>query len=161
MNGRTRKFPASISSVVKSALDRKGLTAAFARHAVIREWPRIVPRSVSAHAVALKVTGSVLHVEVDSSAWMHELAAIKHILLQKINAHLPPGAAKIQDVRFYQRSRKTSAPSAEPEPVPPAPTDGDLRTARQVLEPIRDEDLKTVLERILEKDRRLKWRRER
>ncbi len=159
MNRKTRKFPSSFRTIVKNALDRKGLTAAFSRHAVVNEWPRIVPPSVAAHAIARKISGSTLHVEVDSSAWMHELAAIKHILLEKINQNLPSGAAKIQDVRFYQRSRVKSSPRPEPEPVVPGPTESDLRRTRKVLEPIRDEDVRTVLERILEKDRRLKFSR--
>ncbi len=159
MKSQSRKFPSSLRTIVKNTLDRKGLTAALSRHAIIHEWPRIVPQSVAYHAVARKVSGSILHVEVDSSAWMHELAAIKHVLLQKINANLPPEAAKIDDVRFYQRSRKERSPAPEPEPVPPGPTDSDLRIAGKVLEPIQDEELKAVLTRILEKDRQLKWRR--
>ncbi|MFH1114004.1 MAG: DUF721 domain-containing protein [Pseudomonadota bacterium] len=159
MNRRFRKFPASFRTVVKKALDRKGLTAAFSRHAVIHEWPRIVPPSVAAHAAARKVSGSTLYVEVDSSAWMHELAAIKHILLEKINRSLPSGAAKIQDVRFHQRSRAAPSPPQESPPVVPGPTADEIRRSGKVLEPVQDDDVRAVLQRILEKDRQLKWRR--
>lgn len=101
-----------------------------------------------------------MHVEVNSSAWMHELAALKHILLEKVNANLSPGTAKIKDIRFSQRSwKKRPDDNIKPDPVPPTPTDQELRMAKKVLEPIRDEDLKETLERILEKDRQLKWRR--
>jgi hypothetical protein len=159
MKTNYRRFPTLLGRVVAKTLNQKGLKEALSRHSIVYQWPKIVPEAVSSHARAKKVTGSTLHVEVDSSAWMHELAAIKHVLLQKVNASLDPDAAKIKDVRFYQRSWKKRPDNITPDPVPPTPSDQEIRLSRRFLEPIRDEDLKEILERILEKDRQLKWRR--
>lgn len=159
MPRKSPKSPKLLGAIVSKALSGRGLKAPIARQSIIHKWAELVPATVSSHARAVKVVGSTLHLEVDSSAWMHELAAIKHVLLQKVNAGLGPGTAKIKDVRFHQRSWKKEPQSAPAEPAPPTPSERDVRMARKVLEPIDDEKLKATLERILEKDRQLKWRR--
>ena len=152
--------PVTAGAILRKALNGLGLRAALSRHNVIQLWPKIVGEPVSSHAQAEKLVGSTLYVIVDSSVWMNEIAAIKNVLLEKINSCLPPRVATITDIRFHQRSWAEAKPS-EPHPsVPyPPPTEQDVRVARQVLEPVKDEDLKDLLKRILEKDRRLKSRR--
>jgi Dna[CI] antecedent, DciA len=153
------KKPVAAGAALRSALSGLGLQAALSRHSVIQLWPKIVEAPVSSHAHAEKLVGSTLYVAVDSSVWMNEIAAIKNVLLEKINSCLPPRVAPITEIRFHQRSWagvKTPAPCTSPSSPP---TDKDVRIARQVLEPVRDERLKAVLERILEKDRQLKSRR--
>ena len=62
--------------------------------------------------------------------------------------------------RFHQRSW-AGVKALEPRSCAPSPpTDKDVRMARKVLEPVKDEHLKAVLQRILEKDRQLKCRRQ-
>jgi predicted nucleic acid-binding Zn ribbon protein len=153
------KRPVAAGSALSSALSGLGLQAALSRHNVIQLWPKIVEAPVSSHAQAEKLVGSTLYVVVDSSVWMNEISAIKNVLLEKINSCLPPRVAPITDIRFHQRSW-AGAKALEPRSCAPSPpTDKDVRMARQVLEPVRDEHLKAVLQRILEKDRQLKCRR--
>jgi len=155
------KKPVAAGSALRSALSGLGLQAALSRHNVIQLWPKIVEAPVSNHAQAEKLVGSTLYVVVDSSVWMNEIAAIKNVLLEKINSCLPPRVAAITDIRFHQRSWAGGAKAHEPQGCAPSPpTEKDVRMARQVLEPVRDAHLKTVLQRILEKDRQLKCRRQ-
>jgi predicted nucleic acid-binding Zn ribbon protein len=153
------KEPVPLDALLESAFERLGHGRSFARHKVLRFWPRIVGKVVAGHTVAEKVTGSVLHVAVDSSGWMNELAAMKNVLLEKIGSCLEPGVAPITEIRFRQRSwaRKKSVP--EPLSEVPEPTEEDLRLVRKTLEPLQDEELREIFERVMEKDRRLKHRR--
>jgi len=147
--------PVPAGAILQKALSGLGLQAALARHNVIQLWPKIVEEPVSNHAQAEKLVGSTLYVVVDSSVWMNEIAAIKNVLLEKINSCLPPRVAAITDIRFHQRSwAGTKSSELRSSAPPPPPTEKDSRIARQVLEPIKDGHLKTVLQRILEKDRR-------
>jgi len=159
MKRRRRKNLVSAGSVLRRVLDRYGLNTSLSRHNIVSLWPKIVDSTVARHVQAEKVTGSTLHLVVDSSVWMNELAAMKHVLLEKVNACLEPDAARITDIRFQQRSWARVAEEPIERPLPPAPTEQDLRIARTILEPVKDEDLREVLSRLLEKDRKLKFDR--
>ncbi len=160
MKYNIKKQPVAAGTALRNALSGLGLQAALSRHNVIQLWPKIVDSPVSRHARAEKLVGSTLYVVVDSSVWMNEIAAIKNVILEKINSSLPPRVAPITDIRFHQRSWAGVKAPEQCASAPSAPTDQDVRMARQVLEPVRDEPLKAVLKRILEKDRQLKCRRQ-
>jgi hypothetical protein len=96
---------------------------------------------------------------VDSSVWMNELVAMKGVLIQKLNASLPRGTSGITDIRFQQRSWAKEQPPEPVRPEPPGPDEADARQVRQILEPITDEHVRSLLARILEKDRLLRYRR--
>ena len=116
--------------------------------------------AVARHAKVERVSGSTLHLVVDSSVWMNELVGISNVLLKKINASLDPDAPKIKEIRFTQRSwaKQTRSPEISERKVPD-PTEAEARFVRTVLEPIEDPEFRDVLERLLEKDRRLRHRR--
>jgi predicted nucleic acid-binding Zn ribbon protein len=131
----------------------------MARHRIVHKWAAIVDTVVARHAKAEKVTGTVLHVIVDSSVWMSELVAAKRVLIQKINASLPKGAPGITDIRFTQRSWAKERPDKPREQEAPDPDETHVRQVRAILEPIEDERVRAALARILEKDRQLRFRR--
>jgi len=88
---------------------------------------------------------------------MSELSAMKPNLLERVNRSLDSGAAKFRDIRFSQRSWAESrqvVASVEPEINPP--DEKDLRAVNQILEPLKDESFRDIINRIIEKDRRLK-----
>lgn len=157
MKGRKKGIPVTAGSVLRGVVGSLGLKAGLSRHRVLQMWPKIVEPTVARHAKAERVTGGTLHVAVDSSVWMYELATIKDLLLDKVNACLEPGAARITDIRFAQRSWSTQKPVGTL-PAKPLPSLGehDLRVMGQILAPIKDESLKELLHRILEKDRLMK-----
>lgn len=152
--------PQSAGEVLGTLLAHLGLSGALARHSVIRDWPHIVEPSIARHAKAHRIVDSTLHVLVDSSVWMHELAALKTVLLGKINSKLPPGTPPIRDIRFYQRSWAGKSNEMPRESAAPAEADeSHLRSVGKILEPLQDEALKSIMARILEKDRCLRWKR--
>jgi hypothetical protein len=150
--------PEAAGSILAGAFDRMGLKPAIARHRIVNLWPRIVDKVVAAHATAETVSGSTLQVSTDSSVWMNELAAIKTVLLEKINACLPADAPPITDIRFYQRSSRRHTAQEAPPPRSFEPNEKDLEADRILLESVKDPDLRMVFERILRKDRHLKAR---
>jgi hypothetical protein len=159
MSHRQPKGPVRAASILRSTLKRLGLHAGLSRQRVVHAWPKIVEATVARHARAERLTGSTLHVIVDSSVWMSELAAVKTLLLEKVNAYIASDASPITDIRFSQRSWGKPLPR-EPERLPlPEPTGADTKVVNQLLEPVKDEEVRAVLKRILEKDRVLKRRR--
>ena len=150
--------PESAGSILSGAFERMGLKPAIARHRIVNLWPKIVDKVVAAHATAEAVSGSTLQVSTDSSVWMNELAAIKTVLLKKINTCLPDDVPPITDIRFYQRSSRSSMTRETPPSQDFAPTEKDIETDRLLLESVKDSDLRIVFERILRKDRRLRYR---
>ncbi len=160
MTFRRKGKPVNAGQVLRAVVSRLGLRSGLSRHRVVHLWPKIVEPTVARHAKAERVAGGTLHVIVDSSVWMYELATIKDLLLEKVNARLEKGAAPITDIRFSQRSWGTQKPKEVAE-LPRLELDPqDLRIVGQILEPIKDDTLKTLLQRILEKDCLLKRRRE-
>ncbi len=163
MKGRRDRPPERVGEVLGEVFARLGVEATLSRHRIASLWPEIVQQSVARHAQVEGVSGSVLHLRVDSAVWMNELSALKMTLLEKVNAKLHPDATPFTDIRFFQRSwaaqKETASADAQPEPPLPPPTEEDLALVRDTLEPISDEELRTLLARILEKDRLLRHRR--
>jgi hypothetical protein len=151
--------PIAAGSVVEKVLEGLGLTSAFSRHNVVRLWPSIVNKTIARHAKAERISGSTLHVIVDSSVWMNEMANLKIVLLGKINACLGKGAAPLTDIRFQQRSWARDQAGTAENPIEPEVDQQELRLVQKSLETIQNEDLKHTLARIREKDLRLKRRR--
>lgn len=159
MSRKKLKDAVSVGSILNGVFHRMGLKPALSRQSIVYLWPKIVNSAVARHAVAEKVTGSILHVVVDSSVWMNELAAIKDVLLDKVNGCLEASATPITDIRFSQRSSIRRSGTRTAQPANPQLSDNDVRMIRGALEPVKDEDLHTILRKILEKDRQLKLRR--
>lgn len=153
------KNAVSVGSILETVFARLGGKSSLTRHRIIELWPRIVEVPVARHTSAERLSGSMLHVAVDSSVWMNELAAIKPVLLEKVNAFLGTDVAPITDIRFHQRSWACGTAPERPDlPVPP-PTEEELRLMRKAMELVKDEELRKTLESLWEKDRRLKFRR--
>jgi len=158
MKRQRLKNPVSAGSVLGKVLTQLGLSSSISKHNIIQRWPKIVDSAVSRHAKAEKVVGSTLHVIVDSSVWMNELAAVKNVLMDKVNARIRSEAAKITDIRFTQRSWAKECPKEEDAAkTPPRElTEKEARLVRTLLAPVKDDRLKALLKRILEKDALLK-----
>lgn len=134
----------------------------LARHGIVEQWNTVMDERVRQHARAEKIVEAVLYVEVDSTVWMNELAAIKQTLLDHLNRSLKPPAPPLQDIHF-RLARSSGKPKEETKksspPPPPAPTQDELRRRRLTLEAAPNDEVRTVLERLMEKDRLLKWQR--
>ena len=159
MKNKTKSIATRAGSVIGEVLQRMGLQAPLARHNIARLWPKIVDSAVARHAKVESVSGSTLFLAVDSSVWMNEMSAIRNLLLEKVNASLPPNAVPFTEIRFMQRSWAKTEDRKPQEPQPPEMTDQESRVIGKILEPVKDPDLKITLQKILDQDRKLKWRR--
>ncbi len=159
MKNENRHKPENAGLILRDLLKRMGLAAPLSRHNVARLWPKIVDSTVARHAKVEQVSGSTLFLAVDSSVWMNELAAIRNLLLEKVNACLDADAPPITEIRFLQRSWAGQRESRRPETQPPPMAPEEVQAVDSMLAPVKDTDLKTILERLLAKDRNLKWSR--
>ncbi|MGO9120444.1 MAG: DciA family protein [Desulfomonilaceae bacterium] len=160
MKRKTRSNVTMVGSVLGEVLHRMGLEAPLARHNVARLWPKIVDSAVARHAKVESVSGSTLFLAVDSSVWMNEMSAIRNLLLEKVNASLPPNAVPFTEIRFMQRSWAGTEDRKPQASLQPEMTDQESRVIGKILEPVKDPDLKIILRKILDQDRKLKWKRD-
>jgi predicted nucleic acid-binding Zn ribbon protein len=88
----------AISGVLRRALTRLGLEDELQGWRAVEEWPRLVGARVSRHTRAVAYHDGTLRVEVEGSAWMHELGFLKRDLIRKLNRDL--GGELVREVRF-------------------------------------------------------------
>lgn len=162
MTKSDRKFrskPIHAGKVISGVLKRWGLGKTLLRNDIIVKWPQIVSPAMAKHVKALKVSGSVLYLVVDSSVWMNEISALRNCLIDKIHSELG-FKDLISDIRLQQRSWARQEPSPDlPKKVIPEISQKDMQKMAEIVDPIKDDDLRVVLMRILEKDRKLKFAR--
>jgi len=151
--------PVNAGVVLNKILDKYGLRKSLSRHQILSLWPKIASPPIARHTRIERVTENVIHIAVDSSVWMNEIAALKQVLLAKINECLAPGAHGFEDIRFAQRSWGFHAAKEVSKPVEHILDERDRRSIRAILEPLEREDIKSVVKRLIEKDLKLKKRR--
>jgi predicted nucleic acid-binding Zn ribbon protein len=88
----------SLSNVLSRLFVRLGLAGELQGWRAVEEWPRLVGPRIAQHTRAVGYREGTLRVEVEGSAWMHELSYLKHELIQRINREL--GADRVREVRF-------------------------------------------------------------
>ena len=88
----------ALAGVLTRLMARLGLDAELQGWRAVEEWPRIVGPRIARRTQAVAFHDGVLRVEVEGSAWMHELSFLKHDLVRKIQRDL--GTNRVRDVRF-------------------------------------------------------------
>lgn len=157
MTPRRRTDPRPLSQALNNVLGGLGLKKALSRQSVIHRWPELVDSVIAKHAKLDRISGDTIFVIVDSAVWMSELNAIRMKLLNRVNGILESGAAPFTEIRFSLRSwAKTEAKTVAAEPIIPEPDEKQLRAVSRILSPLKDEALREMVNRIVEKDRRLK-----
>jgi hypothetical protein len=153
--------PVPAANVLGQLLNQYGLMRAYSRHQVVHLWPKIVNPTIARHARVERITGNTIYLAVDSSVWMNEMAALKQVLLLKINACLSSDAARFEEIRFVQRSSVSPPQESQPPEKEYLLNPREQQKVRSLLEPLRNEDIKSLMNRIIEKDIQLKNSRER
>ena len=88
-----------VAGPLSRLLSRLGLEEGLLGWRAVEEWAGVVGPRLASHARAVGFHDGALHVEVEGSAWMHELGFLKRDLIRKLNQHL--GAECIRDVRLF------------------------------------------------------------
>jgi predicted nucleic acid-binding Zn ribbon protein len=93
MNG-----PRPLAAILPAVLQQLGLARTAEGWRAVSEWPAVAGARIARHTRALSFRDGTLAVEVEGSAWMHELGFLKRELVRNLNRHL--GAEIVQDVRL-------------------------------------------------------------
>lgn len=88
----------SISGVLPALLRKLGLETGITGWRAVREWPDAVGPGVARRTRAVSYTEGTLLVEVEGSAWLHELNLLQRDLLRQLNRHL--GGTVVREIRF-------------------------------------------------------------
>jgi predicted nucleic acid-binding Zn ribbon protein len=93
MNG-----PRPLAAILPALFEQLGLTRAVVGWRAVSEWPVVAGARIARHTRACSFRDGTLAVEVEGSAWMHELGFLKRELVRNLNRHL--GTDVVCDVRF-------------------------------------------------------------
>ena len=93
MNG-----PRPLAAILPAVLEQLGLARTAEGWRAVSEWPAVAGERIARHTRALSFRDGTLAVEVEGSAWMHELGFLKRDLVQRINHQL--GGEHVRDVRL-------------------------------------------------------------
>ena len=99
MKKETRKEEAHhISKVLRQSLKRVAGRQDLELLSLWGCWKEAVGEEVAEHTEPKAFRGSLLHVTVDSSVWVHHLSLMKGDILKKINEKL--GEETLHEIRF-------------------------------------------------------------
>lgn len=87
-----------LAAILPALLQSLGLAATAEGWRAVSDWPAVAGARISGHTRAVSFREGTLSVEVEGSAWMHELGFLKRELVRNLNRHL--GADVVRDVRF-------------------------------------------------------------
>ena len=90
--------PRPLAAILPAVLEQLGLARTAEGWRAVSEWPAVAGARIARHTRALSFRDGTLAVEVEGSAWMHELGFLKRELVRNLNRHL--GAEIVQDVRL-------------------------------------------------------------
>jgi len=95
MNG-----PRPLAAILPALFEQLGLARAAEDWRAVSDWPAVAGPRLARHTRAVSFRDGTLAVEVEGSAWMHELGFLKHELVRNLNRHL--GADVVRDVRLVR-----------------------------------------------------------
>ncbi|MBI1864934.1 MAG: DUF721 domain-containing protein [Nitrospirae bacterium] len=88
----------SIREILGRVVDSCGIAGRLDEQSVIERWAEAVGPEIARHTCALRVSGRVLHVTVDTSPWAQELSLLKPLILEALAR--VGGKSVVRDVRF-------------------------------------------------------------
>lgn len=151
--------PQPLSGILKDALKTLGLHDRIEELSVLSLWERLVGPQIAQRSTPVSVFDHVLYVHVSDNVWMHQLYLHKQTILRKIEQELGKGA--IRDLSFRIGTVEQPPIRKRKQPNPPALDRIDLdpetlERIERILAEIEDEELRSVLRRIMIKDAKLK-----
>ena len=87
-----------MSAILPALFEQLGLAKTAEGWRAVSDWPAVAGPRLARHTRAVSFRDGTLAVEVEGSAWMHELGFLKRELVRNLNRHL--GAEIVQDVRL-------------------------------------------------------------
>jgi len=87
-----------LAHVLARVLRQSGLENDVRGWQAVEVWPEAVGPRVAQHTRAAGYRDGILRVEVEGSAWMHEMGFLKRDLIRTLNRRL--GGQPVRDIRF-------------------------------------------------------------
>lgn len=87
-----------MARVLSRVLRQTGLEAEVRGWQAVQDWEELVGPRLARHTKAVGFREGTLRVEVEGSAWMHEMGFLKRDLIRRLNERL--GDALVRDLRF-------------------------------------------------------------
>ena len=87
-----------VAALLPELLQELGLAETAAGWRAVVDWPVVAGPRIAGRTRAIAFRDGALTVEVEGSAWMHELSYLKRQLIEAINREI--GAARVRDIRF-------------------------------------------------------------
>lgn len=143
MRAMRKKQQQTLAAILPGLARDKGWTRNLDMYSLFLHWQDFVDETTSDHARPLKIVRDVLWVEVDNSAWIHQLQFQKLSILESINHSLK--LTTIADLKFVllkedqQPKKETKKPTFVP---PPAE---EQQAFRRQISGIKDEESREAL----------------
>jgi predicted nucleic acid-binding Zn ribbon protein len=100
-----KKKPERLEVILKSVVHSLGWEKSLLQQQLLLSWPEVVGKEISQRTTPLRVRGSKLFVEVESSSWMNHLHYLKPEILMKLNENFKERKIVfIRDIIFRCRS---------------------------------------------------------
>jgi predicted nucleic acid-binding Zn ribbon protein len=90
--------PHRVGDILDGLLQKLGISEEVARQEVLLRWDSTVGENIAAVSKAVAVSGGVLFVQVESSAWMYELNHMRYDIMKSLNAGA--GQGRIERIVF-------------------------------------------------------------
>jgi predicted nucleic acid-binding Zn ribbon protein len=88
----------SLAAILPEVLRDLRLDDAAAGWRAVAEWPQLAGERIAKRTRAVAFRDGVMTIEVEGSAWMHELGFLRRELVRRANQRV--GANVVRDVRF-------------------------------------------------------------
>lgn len=88
----------SLAGILPRLMQQLGLEDTAAGWRVVAEWPAFAGERIAKRTRATSFRDGMLTIEVEGSAWMHELGFLKRELVRRANQQL--GAEIVREMRF-------------------------------------------------------------
>lgn len=151
---RKQKEFQRIGDILKKTLKRKKIPVHVQDHHLSDTWNTAVGPIIAGNTSVHKVKGDTLFVKVSTSTWMQQLQFMKHEILDKVKSSM--GDQTIKNIYFSIGDIHPTVQKKE-EQIPP---DGnqyvikerDKEIIEQSTESLGDEELRTILRRVMTKE---------
>ncbi len=90
-----------LAAILPEVLRELKLDQAAAGWRAVADWPSIAGERIARRTRASGFRDGVLTIEVEGSAWMHELGFLERDLVRRVNQHL--GAELVRKLRFQRK----------------------------------------------------------
>src|SRR5215510_8360782 len=93
--------PRPLATILPALFEQLGLARTADGWRAVSDWPAVAGARIARHTRALSFRDGTLAVEVEGSAWRHELGFLKPELVRNLNRHL--GGEFVTDLRLVPK----------------------------------------------------------